>query len=58
MDVDAFADHLVVHLRRNALTGIRIVPNEGDAWEIEFPESVFSVDAGREPRVHHRRVPA
>src|SRR5262249_35981454 len=29
MDVDAFADHLVVHLRRNALTGVRIVPDHG-----------------------------
>jgi oligopeptidase B len=46
MDVDAFADHFVVHQRRNALTGIRIVPNEGEAWEIEFPESVFSVSPG------------
>jgi oligopeptidase B len=46
MDVDAFADHVVVHLRRNALTGIRIVPNEGDAWEIDFPESVFAVRPG------------
>jgi oligopeptidase B len=43
IDIDAFADHIVVHLRRNALTGIRIVPNEGEAWEIDFPESVFSV---------------
>ncbi len=46
MDVDAFADHIVVHLRRNALTGIRMVPNEGEAWEIDFPESVFSVSPG------------
>ena len=49
MDVDAFADHLVVHLRRDATTGLRIVPNEGDAWEIEFPESVFSVEPGDNP---------
>jgi oligopeptidase B len=49
MDVDAFADHLVIHLRRNALTGLRIVPNEGGAWEIEFPESVFSVESGDNP---------
>jgi oligopeptidase B len=49
MDVDAFAGHLVVHLRHNALTRIRIVPNDGDGWEIEFPESVFSVEPGDNP---------
>jgi oligopeptidase B len=48
-DVDAFADHLVVHLRRNALTLIRIVPDDGDPWEIEFPESVFSVEPAENP---------
>jgi oligopeptidase B len=46
MDVEAFADHLVVHLRRNALTGVRIVPDDGEPWEIEFPEAVFSVEPG------------
>src|SRR3954447_20043119 len=34
MDVDAFADHLVLHFRRDAVTGIRIIPDDGDAWEI------------------------
>jgi oligopeptidase B len=49
MDVEAFADHLVVHLRHDALTGLRILTDEGDAWEIEFPESVFSVEPGENP---------
>jgi oligopeptidase B len=46
IDIDAFAGHLVVHQRRNALTGLRVLPNEGESWEIEFPESVFSVEPG------------
>ena len=46
MDVDAFAGHLVVHLRRNALTGLRVVRNDGDAHEIEFDEPLFSVEPG------------
>jgi oligopeptidase B len=46
MDIDAFAGHLVVHLRRNALTGLRVVRNDGDAHEIEFDEPLFSVEPG------------
>jgi oligopeptidase B len=45
-DVDAFAGHLVVHLRRNALTGLRVLRNDGDTHEIEFDEPLFSVDPG------------
>jgi oligopeptidase B len=46
MDIDAFAGHVVVHLRRNALTGLRVLRNDGDAHEIEFDEPLFSVDPG------------
>src|SRR5581483_10458670 len=46
MDVDAFADHFVVHFRRDAGTGLRIVADDGDAHEIEFPEPVFTVEPG------------
>jgi oligopeptidase B len=49
IDVDAFEDRLVVHLRHDALTGIRLVPNEGDPWDIDFPESVYSVEPGDNP---------
>ncbi|MEY2452198.1 MAG: oligopeptidase [Acidimicrobiaceae bacterium] len=45
-DVDAFAGHLVVHLRRNALTGLRVLRNDGDTHEIEFDEPLYSVDPG------------
>ncbi len=49
MEVDAFAERLVVFLRRDALTGIRVVPNEGTAWDIDFPETVYSVEPGDNP---------
>ena len=46
IDVDAFAGHLVVHLRREALTGLRVVRNDGEVHDIEFDEPLFSVDPG------------
>ena len=46
MEIDAFAGHIVVHLRRNALTGLRVLRNDGDAHEIEFAEPLFSVEPG------------
>ncbi|MEY2433743.1 MAG: oligopeptidase [Acidimicrobiaceae bacterium] len=49
MGVDAFAGHLVVHLRRNALTGLHILRNDGDAHEIEFDEPLFDVNPGSNP---------
>jgi oligopeptidase B len=49
LDVDAFAGHLVVHLRRNALTGLRVLRNDGDAHDIEFDEPIFSVSLGDNP---------
>src|SRR5262249_40925286 len=36
--VDAFADHIVVSLRRDGLTGLRVVPNDGTSYDISFPE--------------------
>lgn len=48
--VDAFADHLVVHFRRDGLTGLRvIVTGDGDTHDIEFPEPVFTVAPGDNP---------
>ncbi|MFV2115377.1 S9 family peptidase [Micromonospora sp. LOL_025] len=42
--VDAFADHLVVSLRTNGLTGLRVLPvGGGDAYDIDFPEPLYSV---------------
>jgi oligopeptidase B len=43
--VDAFAGHLVVSLRRHGLTGLRIIPvaEDGEAYEVEFPEPLYQV---------------
>jgi oligopeptidase B len=43
LDVDAFAGHLVVHLRRDGLTGLRIVRSDGSEYEIDFPEPLYQV---------------
>jgi oligopeptidase B len=53
--VDAFAGHLVVHFRRDGLTGLRVVPmpssgpDTAGGHEIEFPEPVYSVGPGDNP---------
>ena len=49
MDVDAFRGHVIVHLRRNALTGLRVLRNDGDVHEIEFDETLYDVEPGSNP---------
>ncbi len=46
IDIDAFASHVVVHARRNALTALRVLRNDGDMHEIEFDEPLFNVEPG------------
>ena len=46
MGMDAFTGHVVVHLRRDALTRLRILRNDGDSHDIEFDEPVFDVAPG------------
>jgi len=44
LQVDAFSGHLVVSLRRDGLTGIRVMPLHGAApYDITFPEPLYSV---------------
>ncbi|GAA1286338.1 protease [Planotetraspora silvatica] len=44
LDVDAFKDHIVVHFRRDGLSGIRILPGDGrEPYEISFPEPIYDV---------------
>ncbi|MFI5489515.1 S9 family peptidase [Micromonospora echinaurantiaca] len=57
--VDAFADHLVVSLRSNGLTGVRVLPvGGGDRYDIDFPEPIYSVglDANPEYRTTQLRL--
>ncbi|HEY3507053.1 MAG TPA: S9 family peptidase [Actinocatenispora sp.] len=49
LDFDVFADHLVVHLRRDVLTGLRVYPLAADGalgagHDVSFPEPLYSVD--------------
>ncbi|GIH29814.1 protease [Acrocarpospora phusangensis] len=43
LDVDAFQSHLVVHFRRDGLTGLRILPEGAEPYELEFPEPLYDV---------------
>ena len=47
--VDAFADAVVVGFRRDGLTGLRVMPANGDAYDISFPEPLYTVETGGNP---------
>ncbi|NES15796.1 MULTISPECIES: S9 family peptidase [Micromonospora] len=55
--VDAFENHLVVSLRSNGLTGLRVLPiGGGDAYDIDFPEPLYSVGLDANPEYHTSEV--
>ncbi|MEH1123902.1 S9 family peptidase [Micromonospora sp. CPCC 206061] len=42
--VDAFSNHVVVSLRKDGLTGLRVIPDGStDSYDIAFPEPLYSV---------------
>jgi oligopeptidase B len=48
--VDAFAGQLVVSLRHDGLTAVRVLPLDGsDAYDIAFPEPIYRVAVGSNP---------
>jgi oligopeptidase B len=49
--VDAFERYLVVSLRRDGLTGLRVLPDAdpGGSYDIEFPEPIYSVGPDANP---------
>ncbi|GIH09405.1 protease [Rhizocola hellebori] len=47
--VDAFEDLLVVHFRKDGLTGLRVLPATGDAYDIEFPDPLYTVGLSSNP---------
>ncbi len=48
--VDAFSMYLVVSLRRDGLTGLRVIPLSGGAsYDMEFPEPIYSVGPDANP---------
>jgi oligopeptidase B len=54
LNVDAFAGHLVVHFRRDGLTGLRIIGADGGEREISFPEPLYQVSPGANPEYSSR----
>ena len=54
LGVDTFADHLVVHLRKDGLTGLRVLRADGSQHEIAFPEPVYRVAPGANPEYDSR----
>jgi len=49
MDVSAFRNHLIVYYRRDGLTGLRILRNDGSEYEVAFGEPVYTVTPGANP---------
>ncbi|WP_207550119.1 S9 family peptidase [Thermostaphylospora chromogena] len=56
LDVDAFETHTVVHFRRDGLTGVRVLPADGEPYEISFPEPLYTVDIGANPEFRTSRL--
>ena len=59
LEIDAFADHAVIHFRRDGLTGLRILPRKrsiDDAYEIEFPEPLYDVGPAGNPEFATNRL--
>ena len=56
LDVDAFADYLAVHYRRDGLTGVRILRDDGTEHEIAFGEPVYRVQPGSNPEYHSAKL--
>ncbi|MEV4117684.1 S9 family peptidase [Micromonospora sp. NPDC049645] len=55
--VDAFANHLVVSLRTEGLTGLRVLPvGSDDTYDIDFPEPLYSVGLDANPEYRTGRV--
>ncbi|MEH1012415.1 S9 family peptidase [Micromonospora sp. CPCC 206060] len=55
--VDAFANHLVVSLRSNGLTGLRVLAiGSTDSYDIDFPEPIHSVGLDSNPEYRTTEV--
>jgi oligopeptidase B len=54
LGVDAFAEYLVIYLRRDGLTGLRIAGPDGAEHEVAFGEPVYTVSPGGNPEYESR----
>ena len=46
LGVEAFTDYVVVHYRRDGLTGLRIIRGDDSEHDVAFPEPVYTVSPG------------
>ena len=53
---EIFANHIVVELSRKGLQAMHVIPNEGESYDIAFPESVYSVGLGTNPSFEQNHV--
>ncbi|WP_232842807.1 S9 family peptidase [Psychrosphaera ytuae] len=51
-----FAEQMVVSLSREGLEAMHVIPNEGEAYDIEFPEKVYSVGLSVNPSFEQQHV--
>jgi len=50
VSVDAFAGHLVLSLRRDGLTALRVLTPEGSGgYDIAFPAPIYTVEPDSNP---------
>ncbi len=54
--VDAHATHVVVTLRQEGLSGLRILPKDGEPFDIAFPEPIYTVGPAGNPDYDTRVV--
>ena len=49
IDVDAFAGHVVVSMRRDGLTALRVLPADGEPYHIDLPEPLYTIGLDGNP---------
>jgi oligopeptidase B len=54
--VDAHATHVVVALRKDGLSGLRVLPKDGEPFDIAFPEPIYTVGTAGNPEYETRVV--
>jgi oligopeptidase B len=56
LDVQAFSGHAALFFRRDGLTGIRVLPERGEPYEIKFPEVIHSAAPAGNPEFQTGRL--
>jgi oligopeptidase B len=54
--VDAFDGFLVMHIRRDGLTGLRLVPDAGEPYDLSFPDALYTVELAGNPDYAPRQL--